>query len=240
MRIAVVSDIHGNLTALEAVIADLRAKSPDLVLHGGDLADGGARPAEVVDRVADLGWSGVMGNTDEMIFNPDALTEFAQGSNARLQPILKAIGEMAAFTREKLGGTRIEWLRQLPRSLIRESLALVHATPEDLWRAPGEEAPDAELESAYRKLGRLRVVYGHIHRPIVRKVGELRVANTGSVGLPYDGDQRAAYLLLDDADVVVRRVAYNLDQELKAIAESGLPHADWVARTLQTARPQMP
>ncbi len=61
MRIAVVSDIHGNLTALEAVLADLQQTSPDLVLHGGDLADGGSSPIEVVDRIRDLGWQGVMG-----------------------------------------------------------------------------------------------------------------------------------------------------------------------------------
>jgi len=60
MRIAIVSDIHGNLTALEAVLADLRlGTAPDLILHGGDLAPGGARPAEVVDRIRQLGWEGV-------------------------------------------------------------------------------------------------------------------------------------------------------------------------------------
>ncbi|MFZ0593690.1 MAG: metallophosphoesterase, partial [Bryobacteraceae bacterium] len=68
MRIAIVSDIHGNRTALEAVIADLRQMSPDLTFHGGDLAHGGASPAETVDRIRDLGWQGVLGNTDEMLF----------------------------------------------------------------------------------------------------------------------------------------------------------------------------
>lgn len=62
MRIAIVSDIHGNLTALEAVLADLRQTSPDLILHGGDLADSGSSPVEIVDRIRDLGWQGVVGN----------------------------------------------------------------------------------------------------------------------------------------------------------------------------------
>ena len=61
MRIAVVSDIHGNRTAFEAVVEDLRKTAPDLVLHGGDLAHGGSSPAEIVDRVRELGWRGVMG-----------------------------------------------------------------------------------------------------------------------------------------------------------------------------------
>ena len=77
MRLAIVSDIHGNLSALEAVLTDLDACSPDLILHGGDLAAGGARPREVVDRVRGLGWKGVLGNTDEMLYKPEALAEVA-------------------------------------------------------------------------------------------------------------------------------------------------------------------
>jgi Icc-related predicted phosphoesterase len=61
MRVAVVSDIHGNLTAFEAVLADIWQCSPDLVLHGGDLADAGSSPVEIVDRIRSLGWPGVMG-----------------------------------------------------------------------------------------------------------------------------------------------------------------------------------
>ena len=64
MRLAIISDIHGNLTALEAVIADLKTASPDLVVHGGDLVVGGPRPAEVIDRIRELRWAGVVGNTD--------------------------------------------------------------------------------------------------------------------------------------------------------------------------------
>jgi predicted phosphodiesterase len=70
MRIAIVSDIHGNRTAFEAVLADLKQTSPDLILHGGDLADSGASPSEIVDRIRELGWAGVVGNTDEMLFAP--------------------------------------------------------------------------------------------------------------------------------------------------------------------------
>src|SRR2546430_472448 len=73
MRTAIVSDIHGNRTAFEAVLADLKQTSPDLILHGGDLADSGSSPVEIVDRIRDLGWQGVVGNTDEMLFMPNSL-----------------------------------------------------------------------------------------------------------------------------------------------------------------------
>src|SRR5580658_4636429 len=102
MRIAIVSDIHGNLTALEAVLEDLQQTSPDLVLQGGDLAHSGSSPAEIIDRIRDLGWQGVVGNTDELLFRPESLTEFAKQS-PRMQPLLGVIQEMAAATCAALG-----------------------------------------------------------------------------------------------------------------------------------------
>ena len=68
----------------------------------------------------------------------------------------------------------------------------------------------------------------------------MTVANTGSVGLSYDGDHRAAYLLLDDSTPTIRRVEYDIDREIKALFNGGLAHADWVAKMLASARPQMP
>jgi predicted phosphodiesterase len=68
MRIAIISDIHGNRCACDAVLADLKEAAPDLVLHGGDLADNGAHSAYVVDQIRSLGWRGVLGNTDEMLW----------------------------------------------------------------------------------------------------------------------------------------------------------------------------
>ena len=211
MRIAIVSDIHGNRTAFEAVLADLRQTSPDLILHGGDLADGGASPAEIVDRIRDLGWQGVVGNTDEMLFRPESLQEFANQS-PQLQPLLAAIEEMAAATREALGEERLAWLRGLPRIQIHGPMALVHASPESPWRAPAPTASDAELESVYGPLGQPIAVYAHIHRSYVRSVSGMIVANTGSVSLSYDGDRRAAYLLLDESRPAIRRVEYDVDE----------------------------
>jgi diadenosine tetraphosphatase ApaH/serine/threonine PP2A family protein phosphatase len=221
------------------VLADLRETAPDLILHGGDLSQGGASPAEIVDRIRDLGWQGVAGNTDEMLFAPESLEEFAKDS-PHLEPLWNAIREMAAATCEALGEERIAWLRTLPRIQKHGPMALVHASPESLWRAPAPEATDAELESFYAPLGQPIAVYGHIHRSYVRNLAAITVANTGSVGLSYDGDRRAAYLLLDDLQPSIRRVEYDLDRELKALTNSGLPHSDWIARTLASASPQMP
>jgi predicted phosphodiesterase len=239
MRIAIVSDIHGNLTAFESVLADLRQTSPDLILHGGDLADGGSSPVAIVDQIRDLGWQGVLGNTDEMLWRPESLQEFANQS-PKLQPLFAAIEEMAAATRAALGEERLAWLRALPRIQIHGPMALVHASPETPWRAPAPEASDAELESVYGPLGQPIAIYAHIHRSYIRSVSGMIVANTGSVSLSYDGDRRAAYLLLDESQPAIRRVEYDVDRELKALANCGLPHADWVAKILNSASPQMP
>ena len=247
MRIAIISDIHGNLTAFKAVLADLKLTSPDVIFHGGDLADAGSSPAEVVDLVRELEWPGVVGNTDEMLYRPEAFQEFARQSSG-MQALLPVIEEMAEVTRGLLGEERIVWLSQLPRIQIHEPMALVHASPESLWRAPGPEASDAELESVFGALSEAIAVYAHIHRPFIRRIASRLVVNTGSVSLSYDGDWRAAYLLLDltdsgtDSDYAAthRRVEYDLDTELRALASVHIPHADWVARILKSARPQMP
>src|SRR5258707_222805 len=224
MRIAILSDIHGNRTAFEAVLADLEQTSPDLILHGGDLADAGASPVEIVDRIRDLGWQGVVGNTDEMLFRPESLTEFAKQSPG-LQALFAAVEEMAVATREALGEERLAWLSGRPAFQIQGPMALGHASPESPWRAPAPEASDAELESVYGPLGQPIAIYGHIHRSYIRSVSEMIVANTGSVGLSYDGDRRAAYLLLDEDESKpgIRRVKYDVDKELKALSACGLP-----------------
>ena len=243
MRIAVVADIHGNLTALEAVIADLRVTVPDVVLHAGDLADGGSSPVEVVDRIRALGWTGVMGNTDEMLVRAEALEGFAAQSKARAA-MWNAIREIAAATRAVLGEERLEWMCGLPLSVVRPELelAVLHARPGDCWRAPAADASDAELEAIYAPLGEPTVAYGHTHVPSIHRLsGRLRaLINTGSVGLPYDGDPRASYLLLEDGEPEIRRVEYDVEKELRLLATSGLPGATWTAKMLRARGPTMP
>jgi predicted phosphodiesterase len=239
MRIAIVSDIHGNRTAFEAVLADLWQTSPDLILHGGDLADSGSSPVEIVDHIRDLGWQGVVGNTDEMLFVPETLQKAAERS-PQLHDLFAAIEEMAAATREALGEGRLAWLRSLPLEQVRGPMALVHASPGNPWRAPMPEASDAELASVYEPLGRPVAVYAHVHRPYVRSISRMLVANTGSVGLSYDGDPRAAYLLLDGTEAEIRRVEYDVGREIEALSRCGLPRADWIARMLRSGRFEMP
>ncbi|MGE5321747.1 MAG: metallophosphoesterase family protein [Actinomycetota bacterium] len=228
MRIAIVSDIHGNLTALEAVIADLRRQSPDLVLQGGDLPYGGCHGAEVMDRVAGLGWPGVVGNTDEILWTDDGLTRM-KAEAPGLGALLRMIEECAAATRTLIGGHRLEWLRKLPFEIRQDDLVLLHAGPGDLWKAPMDSADDERLERVYRPLQARTVVYCHIHRPFIRELPGLTVCNSGSVGMPYDGDPRASYLLIQDGRTEIRRVEYDLREEERRLLTSDYPFKHWFA-----------
>jgi diadenosine tetraphosphatase ApaH/serine/threonine PP2A family protein phosphatase len=197
------------------------------------LAHGGSSPAEVVDRVRELGWPGVAGNADEMLWRPEALCEFARPL-PQLKGMFEAIEEIAAAEREALGAALLEWLRGLKAVQRVGSLGLVHASPDSCWRAPGPEASDGELTSVYGPLQTSVCIYGHVHRPFVRRVGGMTVANSGSVSLSYDGDCRASYLLVDDDVAAIRRVEYDVGRE---VASLRFPHSEWIARMLVAACP---
>jgi putative phosphoesterase len=229
MKLAIVSDVHGNLAALDAVLEDLAGVKPDLVVHGGDLVFNGPHPAECVDRIRELGWPGVRGNTDEALWTLPA--NFPE-SAART---FKVIGEA---TSSLLGAERVAWLKTLPlawRDLDR--VALVHAVPGDTWKAVPPDASDAELQEIYGPLNARLAVYGHIHRPYIRTVGDFTLANSGSVGMPFDGDRRAAYLLVEDGRPEIRRVGYNVRRYVAELEQSVYPTSRWLIELAKTAAP---
>jgi putative phosphoesterase len=222
VKLAIVADVHGNLAALEAVVADLDALRPELVVHGGDLALNGPHPAEVVDRVRGLGWPGIVGNTDQALWDLPASAP-------------RPFAAMVPATRALLGEERVAWLRGLPWEWRDQArIALVHAVPGDLWRSLQPDASDAELRAVYGPLGAALAVYCHIHKPYVRRLDGLVVANTGSVGLPFDGDPRASYLVVEDGVPAVRRVAYDIERHIFDVERSGYPTARWLAEQART------
>ncbi len=233
MRIAVVSDIHGNLAALEAVLGDLRSTSPDLVVHAVDLVANGSSPAEVIDIVRDLRWPGVYGNTDEMLWRPKRQQELATKVPERhgLRKILFQF--IAPATLNAIGTDRLNWLRSLPQRWVEGDLSVVHAAPNDLWRAPLATATDDDFIDTFAPLGTRFVAYGHIHHAHVRRLSTFTVANAGSLSLSYDGDPRAAYVVFDDRDVLIRRLAYDVEREVARLGEIGYPFAAWLGEILR-------
>jgi len=219
VRVAIVADVHGNLAALEAVLADLERVRPDLVVHGGDLAFNGPRPAECVDRIRELGWPGVVGNMDRALES-------------------RSPGPRVGWAAGRLGADRNAWLQALPMEWRHEDgIALVHAVPGDLWQAVLPDRDDGELLAIYGPLGARVAVYCHIHRPYVRRIGDLTVANTGSVGLPFDGDPRASYLLIEDGVPRTRRVAHDVERAVADVLASELPEKEKLVSVYRSARP---
>jgi putative phosphoesterase len=240
VRLAVVSDIHGNLAALEAIIADLEVVAPDQVVQMGDVAAIGPRPAEVVDRLRELEWPGVVGNTDEILWD-DSMRAEQQRRAPKLQNWLRVLFEvLAPWAQDRLGEDRLGWLRVLPREWRQDDVLAVHASPADLWRAPMPDANDDELRAAFGDQGARLIVYGHIHRPFVRQLPDLTIANSGSVGLPYDGDWRPSYLLVDDGIPEVRRLKYDVEREVYDLATTGFPLKAWLEAVQRTGRFSQP
>jgi hypothetical protein len=166
-----------------------------------------------------------------MLWAPERVAEFA-ATAPKLAPLLGRLQEMIPPTRASIGEERLRWLEGLPSRYSQPGFSLVHASPDDLWRAPMPNASDDELRSTYASLGAQIVVYGHIHRSYIRRLPGMTVANTGSVSLSYDGDRRASYLVIDGESITIRRVEYDVESEAKELLRSGLPHADWLARIL--------
>ena len=240
MRVALVSDVHGDLAALEAVIADIERRAPDAVLHGGDLVLMGAQPAQVVDRIRELGWPGVVGNTDEVLWRPEERARQEERAQRIRAWIAIQFEQYAPATAELLGPERIAWLRELPAERRVEDVLVMHAAPGDLWRAPFPDASDEQLRETYGSCDAAVVAYGHLHRPFVRRLEGLVVANSGSAGWSLDGDPRASYLLFEDGEPQVIRVEYDVERAVAELERSGYPDAARLAemrRHAQFARP---
>jgi len=225
MRIAFISDPHGDLVALKSVIADLEgAGRVDEVLVGGDLAQGGDQPAEVVDALRSRGWAAVRGNGDDLLVRvADGSAARELGSEAHGGRVPEGVASRAAWSVAQLGPERIEYLRSLPISLERGPfpfgmVVLVHATP---WSTEQVVLPDAHPEVAARMVREARaglLAYGHIHTPYQRRVGGAVLMSVGAVHGSNDADRRPAYTIVNlgaTIEAEVRRVEGPLPKALK-------------------------
>jgi predicted phosphodiesterase len=228
MRVAVVSDIHGNFTALEAVLADVDGDGVDELWCLGDVVGYGAQPNECCATVAQRAAVCLAGNHDLAVRGTIDLAEFSGDA-----------GVAASWTSEVLDAESRTFLNGLAPSGERERVGLFHGSPRDpVWEyVLTEETAEGALEAAPQSL----VLVGHSHVPLAvrddltgglapggteQALGDARwVLNPGSVGQPRDGDPRAAWLLLDleARFAAFRRVAYPIERAQAAIRERGLP-----------------
>jgi predicted phosphodiesterase len=241
MRIALLSDIHGNLIALDAVLADLARRGPfDLVVVAGDLVWAGPWPAEVVDRVQALEGVVIRGNTDDFFSRtPD---DTPPGKRER------RFAEHLRWMLQRLGQERAVYLASLPfehrfHPPGAEELLVVHANPTDLDRGIlpdlSTEALDELLAPGGVEPGWKALAFGHVHVAFISRWRGRLLVDAGSAGLPMDGDPRAAYAILSWNGSAWQgehhRVPYDVAVVTREMITGGMPRGKHFAERLMAA-----
>ena len=229
MRTLVVSDIHSNLVALEAVLADARERGGfQRVWCLGDIVGYGPEPMACLERLWDLDAVAIVGNHDAGAVGTIGLDEF--------NPLA---AQACEWTSHRLSAEARDYLRGLPTTVTNGAITLVHGAPRDpIWEYL---VSYSQAQAAWESIESRALLVGHSHIPFVcvegegmqRAMGERRatlaegrlVANPGSVGQPRDGDSRAAYAVYDDADeaLELRRTVYDIAATQRRMEELGLP-----------------
>ncbi|MGZ6314561.1 MAG: metallophosphoesterase family protein [Candidatus Limnocylindrales bacterium] len=243
VRIAALSDIHGNLPALEAVRRAIHAARPDFVAVCGDLVFNGPDPVGALALVRELERAGAyvtLGNTDLAVADGDftaAFPWFTEGT----PDSYKAAAEWA---RDEIGDDGVDYLRHLPwerRLCVGPDLILFcHASPGSLTDGfPADLDPVVTIDRIGRTDARV-VVCGHTHMPEVREFGWRTIVNAGSAGYVFDGDPTASWALIEIEDgeikAEIKRTSYDVMAVSDAVSARGLPGDVYRAATIRTGK----
>ena len=226
MRVAAIYDLHGNLPALEAVLDEVRQAAVDLVLVGGDVLPG-PMPVESLDclRQLEIPAAYIHGNGERETL------AIREGTAPVTVP--EAYRPAMEWVAQQLRPDQVEWIAQWPDTLTAEvaGLGLVcfcHATPQNDTDIFTRLTPEAPLVPIFAAASTPTVVCGHTHMPFDRQIGEVRVLNPGSAGMPF-GPAGAYWLLMGPDGVQFRRTDYDLDAAAARIRTTDYPQADFFA-----------
>ena len=212
MRVAALYDVHGNLPALEAVLAEVEREGVDEIVFGGDIASGPPQPRATLELVRAL---------------PNA--RFIRGNADRLDSPAFRSDAGRIWLEQQLDQEQIAWLAELPFSTVVEDTLYVHATPQDDESVITELTTDERLADLLAGVEQRRVIAGHTHMQLERRVGDVLFVNAGSVGRPYESRPGAYWALLDEEGVEFRRTDYDLENAAELIRGSGHPLAEELA-----------
>jgi len=218
MEITIIADVHANLPALEAVLAETQGLE---VFCCGDLVGYTAFPNETVELIRNLGIKCIMGNHDYAV---------ATGDFTRLNDSAK---KAAIWTAKVLSEDNLKFLANLPKSYVGTRFTAFHGSPRDpLFDYIFQNVSDEILSSFLGTASTL--ILGHTHLSFIRKIGGKIIFNPGSVGQPRDRDPRASYAILDtkDNEAVIKRASYDIDSVVKEIRRHKLP-VEFAKRLLQ-------
>lgn len=237
MRLAFIADIHGNAVALDAVLEDIKQRNIDKLFILGDLSYRGPEPQRSIDIIKSLNVGVIKGNADEWIVRGVKDGEVPKN-------VLSMMNMEREWTLANLNNEDVEYLKDLPNELKltfnQIKIHAFHATPINLFDAI---QPDESSEVMKKNLitnDSDIFIYGHIHKPYVRFINGKCIINTGSVGLPFDGLDKASYALIDtkvnsfEASVV--RVGYEVKEVVKQFEGSDYPNKELMVNILKNAR----
>jgi putative phosphoesterase len=239
MRIATISDMHGNAVAFEAVVEDLKKQSPDEIIFLGDAVMRGPQPAECVELLRSLTPNvAVRGNYDHLFTRfpkPDWKPQ-----DARQEMVLEAF----EYDLKYLSQDDQQWLGNLAMEdsldIDGTKIECYHAAPDSLIEVTYPWAPLEDLDKLHRDEKTKLVLFGHVHHAFVRQCRGRLVVNSGSIGTPFDGDNRASYALIDiekdDIAVQLRRVSYDIEKAIRMAKERSMPNVELFEYALRYAR----
>ena len=217
-RAAVLFDVHGNLAALEAVLTEVEREGIERLAFGGDVALFGPEPAGCVDRLRAHGdrLVAIKGNTDRYVID-------RHGGAGRWADMMDT--------------EQLRWLDALPGQAVLEAhdALVVHATPRGDEDMLMPDTAEPEVAAMLAGVSSRTLLCGHVHLQYRREVAGHVIVNPGSVGLPFDGDTRAAWATITDGVVELRRTAYDVESVARRVEADGGPFAEMVARRLRTA-----
>jgi predicted phosphodiesterase len=220
-RIAVLADVHGNLPALEAVIRDLDRLDVDEVILGGDLVGRGPQGSAVLARVRKRGWHSIRGNHE------DYLLAFRSG-DVPAGWLTAEVWSAARWMAAELSDQDVDDLELMPPSLRPQTMPgvhLVHGTPESNRDGIGPWTSENRMRRHLDSVEESILVCAHTHRPLEHRFADGAILNTGSVGLPFNRDRRAQYLLLEqvgnDIRAEFRAVEYDLEETVESYEKTG-------------------
>ncbi|MFZ2454972.1 MAG: YfcE family phosphodiesterase [Candidatus Altiarchaeia archaeon] len=218
-RIAVLSDIHGNIHALKAVLEDARNNGVELFLNAGDLTGYGAFPNEVIEELAMVPSMSVIGNYDQKVLERTVSGKKKKGAKET----------MLDYNAENISGRTRKYLAKLPKELRikrgKKNMLIVHASPLSDSEGIVAQKTGKMLGKIEKPSGADIIITGHTHRQFHKIVEDVVYINPGTVGIPYDRDNRAMYALLsiDPPDVEMKRIPYDYKLAVDGGRKKGIP-----------------
>ncbi len=238
MKIAFISDIHGNAIALDSVLADIRNKSVDKIIVLGDLCYRGPEPKRSLELIRSLDADVIKGNADEWVVRGVLQGEVPD-------TVLDMMNREREWTVARLEQSDLDDLKNLPTVINFQfkniAINVFHATPDSLFESVLPDAAEDIIVSKLMSSTDARIyIYGHIHRPFIRYINGKTIMNTGSVGLPFDGLAMASYAIVEIEEgsikTSIQRVGYDVEKVAAQYLTMAYPNAERMVRVIREAK----